>query len=55
MTPAEQALMDEFGGAWGRHPEYSVDDWQYEVANGDTRLGYWTWVDNKISAEEDCG
>ena len=33
-------------GYWGNHPEYMVTDWQYEVANGDTRLGYWHWCAN---------
>jgi hypothetical protein len=25
----------------------SRDDWQYEVANGDTMLGYEAWVTNR--------
>jgi hypothetical protein len=25
-------------------PDYPCDDWKYEVANDDTRLGYWEWV-----------
>jgi hypothetical protein len=29
---------------WDDHPDYPVKDWQYEVANGDTRLGYWDWI-----------
>ncbi len=29
---------------WDVHPNYPVEDWQYEVANDDTRLGYWEWV-----------
>ncbi|MFZ2527646.1 MAG: hypothetical protein WAX14_08335 [Rhodococcus sp. (in: high G+C Gram-positive bacteria)] len=31
-------------GMWGSHPQFRVSDWQYEVGNGDTRLGYWEWV-----------
>ncbi len=31
-------------GPWGEHPDHPVDDWKYEVANDDTRLGYWAWV-----------
>ena len=31
-------------GVWGEHPHHPVEDWQYEVANNDTRLGYWDWV-----------
>lgn len=29
---------------WGEDPSYPVEDWQHEVANGDTRRGYWEWV-----------
>lgn len=34
---------------WGEHPEFSLEDWKHEVANDDTRLGYWDWV---ISEQE---
>jgi hypothetical protein len=39
---------DLLGGHWGKHPRWPVEDWQYEVANGDTRLGYWDWVNNML-------
>ena len=29
---------------WDEDPELPVCDWQLEVANDDTRLGYWAWV-----------
>jgi len=29
---------------WAESPDYPLADWQAEVANGDTRLGYWDWV-----------
>jgi len=49
MNPdAIMALTLEYGGVWGEHPDHLVEDWQYEVANGDTRSGYWEWVANKI-------
>lgn len=44
--------IDEFGGTWGEHPEYPVSDWQYEVANGYTRSGYWDWVSINIESQE---
>ena len=44
------ALEDEYG-YWGDHPDFSVSDWQCEVANDETRLGYWYWVEMKIN----CG
>jgi hypothetical protein len=48
---AEQ-LRAKYGGTWGEHPGFSVDDWQYEVSNGDTRLGYWEWCAASMPAEE---
>lgn len=34
---------------WGQSKKFPVKDWQYEVANGDTRHGYWDWVRNCIA------
>jgi hypothetical protein len=31
-------------GPWGEHPGHPLASWKYEVANDDTRLGYWAWV-----------
>jgi hypothetical protein len=31
-------------GHWDDDPVHRVTDWQYEVANGDTRLGYAEWA-----------
>ena len=31
------------------HPKHPVEDWKYEVANNDTRLGYWARVKEKMS------
>lgn len=32
---------------WEDDPEFLAEDWRYEVANGDTRLGYREWVENQ--------
>jgi hypothetical protein len=32
------------GNVWGEHAEFSRADWAYEVCNGTTNLGYWSWV-----------
>jgi hypothetical protein len=41
-------------GHWGEHPDHPVADWQAEVANDETRLGYWYWVEARLdSADED--
>ncbi|MDF0487780.1 hypothetical protein PX554_06530 [Sphingomonas sp. H39-1-10] len=38
------AQLAESHGIWGELAGHPVEDWQYEVANSDTRLGYWDWV-----------
>ena len=45
-------FCDAFGGIWGVHPDFPVSDWRYEVANDDTRLGYWEWVQAAIELGE---
>lgn len=32
---------------WETDPTHPVEDWQFEVSNDDTRLGYWDWVINQ--------
>jgi hypothetical protein len=32
---------------WAEDENHSVAQWQYEVENDDTRLGYWDWVNNQ--------
>jgi hypothetical protein len=29
---------------WADDPQHPVAEWQIEVADGDTRQGYWAWV-----------
>lgn len=29
---------------WDEDPQHCLEDWRGEVANDDTRLGYWEWV-----------
>lgn len=62
---AEQALKREREAAaasepevitnpcpWDEQPGHPVEDWQYEVANGDTRLGYLEWVAARTEIQE---
>jgi hypothetical protein len=37
---------------WDENPKYPVEDWQYEVSNGDTRLGYLEWWSSQAEQEE---
>ena len=36
---------------WVIDPDYPLEDWKYEVQNGDTRLGYHDWVDHKKESD----
>jgi hypothetical protein len=38
-------------GYWDEDSEYPVADWQYDVANGDTRASYLAWVNNQKNVE----
>ncbi len=44
-------FVKKHGGYWGEHPEYLLVDWRYEVANDDTRQGYWLWVSHKLNSD----
>ena len=44
------ALLDD--DPWASCPEDPVEDWQYEVADGDTRQGYRSWLYNKFMNED---
>jgi hypothetical protein len=38
---------------WGEgNPNYPPSDWQTEVVNGDTRQGYWEWLDAKLQSSD---
>jgi len=39
-------------GHWGDHPNYPLKEWKLEVSEGDTRLGYWEWVEGMLTDEE---
>jgi hypothetical protein len=34
------------------HPRFPLNDWQYEVGNGDTHLGYEAWLASKLEEED---
>jgi len=40
---------------WSDDPDYPVADWQREVANGDTRLGYADWVAGRRDEDRSGG
>ncbi|WP_165618480.1 hypothetical protein [Mycobacteroides chelonae] len=45
-------IREAHGGVWGEHPKYPVADWRYQVANDDTRSGYWEWVATELEFAE---
>lgn len=47
-------LIDEFKaerGLWAEYPDYPRKDWQHEVMDGCTNLGYWKWVEQAIESD----
>jgi len=45
--------LSQVWGYWGEHPDFPVADWQFEVTNGDTRLGYWEHVEARMEGGRD--
>jgi (p)ppGpp synthase/HD superfamily hydrolase len=39
---------DSCGGYWKEHEKYTTHKWQYEIRNGNTRAGYWEWVNHQL-------
>lgn len=37
---------------WQEHPDYPIRDWKDEVANEETRHGYWQWVRDNLEQRE---
>jgi hypothetical protein len=37
------ALIARYG-SWGQDERFPRADWQYEVSEGETNLGYWDWL-----------
>ena len=51
MTTNENEVTQD---VWAEDADWPVTAWQYDVGNGDTRLGYWDWVEhNKDTAHFD--
>jgi len=38
-------------GHWENDPDFPIEDWQYQVANNDTRLGYTEWIASEREAQ----
>lgn len=53
LAQEAEVQREAAGGVWEENPAHPVSDWQYEVENGDTRLGYWEWVVCQLEQAED--
>lgn len=51
--PAESSLDVAIEAVVEDHTDYPRSDWQYEVSNGDTKLGYAEWLEHKLEAEDE--
>lgn len=50
---AMQQAMAELEARWGHeHGYYARADWRQDVSEGNTRLGYWEWVQHAIEAND---
>lgn len=47
FTNADDALSNLDPDEAGPKSRFPIEDWRYEVANGDTQLGYQAWLDAK--------
>lgn len=47
-TPNDDESPDDY---WGEDDKHPLNDWKYEVENGDTRAGYWQWVKSRREQE----
>ena len=52
IIPTDEQLIQEYG-FWGSHPDYPDLEWQDEIVNGNTRLGYWRWVESQLADAEE--
>lgn len=48
--PADELWLPD--DLWAAHDEYPVCDWQHEVNNDDTRLGYIDWVNHQLHLDD---
>lgn len=46
-------LWEKCGGYWKSHPDYPIEDWIFEVHEGNTRRGYWDWVWYMLSTKDE--
>ncbi|TAN06802.1 MAG: hypothetical protein EPN36_03475 [Rhodanobacteraceae bacterium] len=53
MTAEQLRVKYDTDEGWGEHPEFPMEDWKFEVGEGNTRLGYWAWVEGQLDMKRD--
>ena len=48
----ERVILQCGDNVWGACKQYPISDWQHEVENRDTILGYWEWVISQAESDE---
>lgn len=48
MADSDVTTADEPDDYWADDPRAPLEDWRFEVANDDTRLGYHAWRDVRV-------
>jgi len=51
LEPADKYTSGDLGEKydyWEEHPMFPAADWRYEVANYNTRQGYWEYVESEV-------
>lgn len=51
----QQLTAEQLGAAYnpdgdGQHPIFTRDEWVSAVANRDTSLGYWDWLEDQLNS-----
>lgn len=51
FDPEDVTELVNFFGIHGEHYKWTREEWQLEVAERNTQLGYWEWVLHSIESE----
>lgn len=51
FAPATDGICSECGPAGHEWLDGLQADWRYEIANGDTRLGFTEWYEHRMESE----
>ena len=49
----KEIIKTEASDPWGEDPKHPRKDWRHDVADDNTSLGYWDWVDSIKECEDE--